>query len=130
VTVTSYDVELDLSDATVERFGSRTSVRFTSASERTFLELGHADGVRVTLDGDDVDAAYDGERVTLRDLPVGRPVEVTVEARLPYVTSGEGMHRFTDPADGETYLSAYCGMDIAHRVFACFDQNDLKAPIS
>ena len=38
------------------------------------------------------------------------------------------MHIFTDPADGETYVSAYCGMDIAHRVFACFDQNDLKAP--
>ena len=53
-----------------------------------------------------------------------------MEASLPYVTSGEGMHRFTDPADGETYVSAYCGMDIAHRVFACFDQNDLKAPIT
>ena len=55
---------------------------------------------------------------------------MTVEARLPYVTHGDGMHIFTDPADGETYVSAYCGMDIAHRVFASFDQNDLKAPIS
>ncbi len=39
------------------------------------------------------------------------------------------MHTFTDPADGETYVSAYLGMDIAQRVFPCFDQNDLKAPI-
>ncbi len=53
-----------------------------------------------------------------------------VEARLPYVTDGEGMHTFTDPADGEVYASAYVGMDLAHRVFPCFDQNDLKAPIT
>ena len=40
------------------------------------------------------------------------------------------MHTFTDPADGETYVSAYVGMDIAQRVFPCFDQNDLKAPLT
>ena len=40
------------------------------------------------------------------------------------------MHTFTDPADGESYVSAYVGMDIAQRVFPCFDQNDLKAPIA
>ncbi len=53
-----------------------------------------------------------------------------VEARVPYVTDGDGMHTFTDPADGETYVSAYVGMDIAQRVFPCFDQNDLKAPVT
>ena len=52
-----------------------------------------------------------------------------MEARLPYVTDGDGMHIFTDPADGETYVSAYIGMDVAQRVFACFDQNDLKATV-
>ena len=55
---------------------------------------------------------------------------MVVTARLPYVTHGDGMHTFTDPADGETYVSAYCGMDIAHRVLACFDQNDLKASLT
>ena len=53
-----------------------------------------------------------------------------MEARVPYVTDGDGMHPFTDPADGETYVSAYVGMDIAQRVFPCFDQNDLKGPVS
>ncbi|WP_295658389.1 aminopeptidase N, partial [uncultured Nocardioides sp.] len=43
---------------------------------------------------------------------------------------GDGMHTFTDPADGESYVSAYLGMDIAHHVFACFDQPDLKAPLA
>ena len=53
-----------------------------------------------------------------------------MEARLPYVTDGDGMHTFTDPADGERYVSAYVGIDITQRVFACFDQVDLKAPIT
>ena len=74
------------------------------------------------------EAEYADGRIPLRDL--GATNEVVVEARLPYVTDGEGMHTFTDPADGEVYASAYVGMDLAHRVFPCFDQNDLKAPIS
>ena len=53
---------------------------------------------------------------------------MVVEARLPYVTDGDGMHTFTDPADGERYVRRTLGMDIAQRVFACFDQPDLKAP--
>ena len=53
-----------------------------------------------------------------------------MDARLPYVTDGDGMHHFVDPADGETYVAAYVGMDIAQKVFCCFDQNDLKAPIT
>ena len=36
----------------------------------------------------------------------------------------------TDPADGERYVSAYLSLDIAQRVFPCFDQVDLKAPIT
>ena len=126
----SYAVDLDLTEPRAERFTSRTEVRFTSTSARCFLELQNATELDVTLDGVPTPAAYDGDRICLTGLPVGEPVTAVVTARLPYVTSGEGMHRFTDPADGQTYVSAYCGMDIAHRVFACFDQNDLKAPLS
>ena len=53
-----------------------------------------------------------------------------VEARLPYVNDGDGMHTVTDPADDATYVAAYAGMDLAQKVFACFDQPDLKAPIT
>src|SRR4029078_4181448 len=56
--------------------------------------------------------------------------EVVCEAGLPYVNDGDGMHVFTDPADDETYVSALLGMDIARKVFACFDQPDLKARLS
>jgi aminopeptidase N len=105
-------------------------VRFTPLAESTFLELADAAELRVVVDGTTVPAACDAGRIALGGLTPGVVTEVTVEARLPYVTHGDGMHIFTDPADGETYVSAYCGMDIAHRVFACFDQNDLKGPIA
>jgi aminopeptidase N len=124
ITDVSYDIELDLTDGAT--FGCRTTVRFgcTSPGGSTFLELARA--LDVTVDG--VPVAYDGRRIELVGLAERN--EVVVEARIPYVTDGDGMHTYTDPADGETYVSAYLGMDIAQRVFPCFDQNDLKAPIA
>jgi aminopeptidase N len=55
---------------------------------------------------------------------------VIVDARLRYVTDGEGLHTFTDPVDGERYVGGYLGIDITQRLFACFDQLDLKGPIT
>jgi len=124
----SYEIDLDLTDRAT--FGLRTTVRFTCAEPgaSTFLELARASDVTVTVNDAGVPAAYDGSRITLTDLAAAN--EVVVQARVPYVTDGDGMHTFTDPADGETYVSAYVGMDIAQRVFACFDQNDLKATVT
>jgi aminopeptidase N len=130
----SYDLELDLAQDgdgnEHDTFGSRSVVRFRSTDERTFLELAGAVEVAVKVNGAVADASYDGARIHLDHLAVDAPNEVVVTARLPYVTDGDGMHRTVDPADGETYVGAYLGMDIAQKVFACFDQNDLKAPIS
>ncbi|MFC7494595.1 MULTISPECIES: aminopeptidase N [unclassified Nocardioides] len=125
-----YAVALDLTDPAQGTFGSRTVVRFGSASPSTFLELAAATEVTVAVNGATTDASYDGHRIRLDHLRTDAPNEVVVDARLPYVSDGDGMHRFVDPADGETYLGAYLGMDIAQKVFACFDQNDLKAPIT
>jgi aminopeptidase N len=120
-----YDVSLDLTDR--ETFGVRATVRFDCAEPGadTFLEL--TDARDLTVAGV-TEWSYDGRRIHLSRLAASN--EVHVEARLPYVTDGDGMHTFTDPADGETYVSAYVGMDIAQRVFPCFDQNDLKAPLT
>ncbi|MDF1603573.1 aminopeptidase N [Nocardioides sp. YIM 152315] len=128
-----YAVALDLSDAGGATFGSRTVVRFRSTLPSTFLELTAAEELSVTVNGATTDASYDGHRIRLEHLrtdPDGEANVVVVDGRLPYVTDGDGMHRFVDPADGETYVGAYLGMDIAQKVFACFDQNDLKAPIA
>jgi aminopeptidase N len=122
----SYDVEIDLTDE--QTFGSRVTVRFASMGPETFLELHRGQDVRVSVNGAPLEAAYDGARIALAGLAEHN--EVVVDARLPYVTDGDGMHTFTDPADGERYVSAYVGIDITQRVFACFDQVDLKAPIA
>jgi len=129
-----YDVALDLRGTGSGRFGCRTTVRFATASGTTFLELTAATDLAVSVDGtglgaDAVAAAYDGRRLHLVDLGPGAH-EVVVDALLPYVTDGDGMHLMTDPADGATYVSAYVGMDVAQKVFCCFDQNDLKAPLT
>ncbi len=123
----SYDVDLDLSDP--QSFASRVTVRFSSRGPETFLELHGGQDLSVTVNGVALDqAAYDGARIALSGL--GARNEVVVDARLPYVSDGEGMHTFTDPVDGERYVGAYVGIDITQRVFACFDQVDLKAPIT
>lgn len=103
-------------------------MRFTTTVAETFLELAGASGLTVTVDGHEVVPTYDGRRLWLTGL--GGTHEVVATARLPYVTDGDGMHRMVDPADGEIYLGAYLGMDIAQKVLCCFDQNDLKAPIT
>ena len=125
----TYRIDLDLTSR--ESFGCRTTVTFdlTDPGTPTFLELADAADLRLTVNGSAVDApSYDGTRITLHGLASSN--EVVVEARVPYVNDGDGMHTVTDPADDATYVAAYAGMDLAHRVFACFDQPDLKAPIT
>ncbi len=121
----AYDLSLDLVDR--ETFGVGATIRFDCAEPGagTFLEL--TDALDLAVAGVK-EWSYDGRRIHLTGLETSN--EVRVEARLAYVTDGDGMHTFTDPADGETYVSAYVGMDIAQRVFPCFDQNDLKAPVT
>ncbi len=124
-----YRIELDLTSR--EAFGARTTVDFALEDPRatTFLELTDAQDLRLTVNGAPVRTpSYDGKRITLHDLAPHN--EVVVEARIPYVNDGDGMHTFTDPADDATYVAAYAGMDLAQKVFACFDQPDLKAPMS
>ena len=119
--VHSYDVALDLTRGPTE-FGSRTVVRFGATGD-TFLEL---DGLRVlsaTLDGRPIPA--EGNRFALTGL--GGEHEVVVDAVCAYTRSGEGLHRFTDPADDQVYVYAQAFLDDAQRFFACFDQPDLKA---
>ena len=123
----SYDLALDVTSP--DAFRSRVAVRFHTNGGDTFLELHRAESLEVTLDGEIIAPEYDGRRIPLDGLAPG-PHEVVVDARLRYVTDGEGMHTFTDPVDGERYVGGYLGLDITQRLFACFDQLDLKAPIT
>ncbi|MFE0253026.1 aminopeptidase N [Streptomyces sp. NPDC059010] len=125
-----YTIELDLTTGD-ETFDSRTVVRFTTRADHadtdTFVEIKPAELRSVTLDGQPLDPeTLDGNRLPLKNLTAGEH-ELRVEAAMRYSRTGEGMHRFTDPTDGETYVYTQLFMDDVQRVFAAFDQPDLKA---
>ncbi|CAL9602807.1 aminopeptidase N [Streptomyces sp. enrichment culture] len=122
-----YTVELDLTTDD-ETFDSRTAIRFTTRFDGdTFVELKPAELHGVTLDGQPLDTgSLTGNRLPLKNLTAGEH-ELRVHAAMRYSRTGEGMHRFTDPSDGETYVYTQLFMDDVQRVFAAFDQPDLKA---
>ncbi|MER7484630.1 aminopeptidase N [Streptomyces sp. NPDC126497] len=122
-----YTIELDLTTGD-ETFDSRTLIRFSARADAdTFVELKPAELRSVTLDGQPLDTgALDDNRLPLKNLTAGAH-ELRVDARMRYSRTGEGMHRFTDPTDGETYVYTQLFLDDVQRVFAAFDQPDLKA---
>ena len=129
----SYAVELDLSEAgepdPQDTFRSRTVITFDTdaAGSSTWLDL-IADRVRtLRLNGRALDPSevFDGSRVQLADLDVHNTVEIDAECR--YMRTGEGLHRFIDPVDRETYLYTQFEVADARRVYACFEQPSLKA---
>ncbi|CAM5659393.1 Aminopeptidase N OS=Streptomyces violarus OX=67380 GN=FHS41_005916 PE=3 SV=1 [Streptomyces violarus] len=122
-----YSIELDLTTGD-EIFESRTVIRFSARADGdTFVEVRPAELCSVTLDGQPLDPeTLDGNRLPLKNLTAGEH-ELRVHAHMRYSRTGEGMHRFTDPTDGETYVYTQLFLDDVQRVFAAFDQPDLKA---
>ena len=127
ITVSSYQVDLDLTGGDTT-FPSVTVARFRAAGpgSETFVNLTAPKVLEITLNGEAVPLdAFDGERITLTRLAADN--ELRVVAECAYSRSGEGLHRFTDPADGGVYLYSDLETFDAHRIYACFDQPDLKA---
>ncbi|MEW1903965.1 aminopeptidase N [Streptomyces sp. NPDC086147] len=121
-----YLVDIDLTTG-AETFESTSTVRFTArAAGDTFVELKPVTLHSATLDGEPLDpAALDGNRLPL-SLTEGEH-ELRTTTTMRYSRTGEGMHRFTDPTDGESYVYTQLFMEDVQRVFAAFDQPDLKA---
>src|SRR5262245_39278804 len=113
LSVHSYDVELDLSGAVAgDPFGSTVTVRFgcRQPGARTFVELKSGELLAATLNGVPLDPATRREnRLELTGLTAEN--ELVVRARMPYSKTGEGLHRFVDPEDGEVYLYAQSFLD-------------------
>ena len=125
--VESYQVELDLTGGETT-FGSVTTVRFgcQRPGATSFIDLTAPEVTEAVLNGRTLPAeAFDGNRIALDELAGAN--ELTVRAQCQYSRSGEGLHRFTDPADKGVYLYSDLETFDAHRIYACFDQPDLKA---
>ncbi len=116
-------VHLDLTPT--DRYDLTATITFAcqTPGASSFLELTDASDLVVeTADG--TTWQYDGKRITLSGLAADN--SVTMRARMPYVTDGDGMTVVIDPADDERYVSGFTAMDIAQRVIPCFDQPDIK----
>jgi len=107
-----------------------TRIRFdcATADAELFVDLMASTVHEVVLNGRPLTA----EQVRHDDglaLPgvVHGPNVLSVIADCAYTDTGEGMHRFVDAADQQTYLYTQFEVADARRVFACFDQPDLKA---
>ncbi|WP_406477765.1 aminopeptidase N [Streptomyces sp. NBC_01615] len=141
LSVDSYEVSLDLRSAVGETdpdaaaaaprtFRSVTTLRFRCAEPgaASFADLIAPSVTAVSLNGKDLDPSevFDGSRIRLEDLAADN--ELVVDAQCAYSRTGEGMHRFVDPEDGEVYLYTQYEPADSRRVFANFEQPDLKAP--
>ncbi|CCK30030.1 Aminopeptidase N [Streptomyces davaonensis JCM 4913] len=137
LSVDGYDVSLDLRSAVGDEasdgprtFRSVTTIRFRCAEPgaTSFVDLIAPGVTAVSLNGRDLDPSevFDGARIALEDLAAEN--ELVVDAQCAYSRTGEGMHRFVDPEDGEVYLYTQYEPADSRRVHACFEQPDLKAP--
>ncbi len=131
--VSSYEISLDLTDGSGEKpgeggFESVSTVRFSCRrpGAETYIDLTALALRTATLNGEAIEtASFDGNRLQLP--PLAADNVLVVEAECAYSRTGEGLHRFVDPVDGSVYLYSQFETFDAHRMYACFDQPDLKA---
>ncbi|RYQ32034.1 aminopeptidase N [Bifidobacterium pseudolongum] len=122
-----YSVDLDLTQGDTT-FVSTSTIQFgAKAGESTFLDLIADEVTSVTFNGESVEPGevFADDRIALNNLRERNEVVVTAVCR--YSTTGEGLHRSVDPSDGNVYLYSQFEVPDARRVYAVFDQPDLKA---
>ena len=131
--VDSYTVDLDLTDGAGRpgeaTFRSTTTVRFSCRipGASSWIDLVAARVSGATLNGTILDVANYDEATGIALPTLAANNEVIIEADGRYMNTGEGLHRFTDPVDGSVYLYSQFETADAKRMYACFDQPDLKA---
>ncbi|MDO4665790.1 MAG: aminopeptidase N [Actinomycetaceae bacterium] len=125
-TVNAYEIELDLTNGD-QTFFSRTVIDFDATEgAATFVDLISPNVHSIELNGQQLDPLiHQDSRIQLTGLAAHN--RLVVAADCEYMHTGEGMHRFTDPADGKSYVYTQFEVPDARRVFAVFEQPDLKA---
>ncbi|TQJ32008.1 aminopeptidase N [Microbacterium sp. SLBN-146] len=123
----AYEVAIDVTRG-AEIFGSRSVIRFAATEGAdTFIDLIARDVREITLNGRSIDpsTSFSDSRIALTGLAAEN--ELVIEADCLYTNTGEGLHRFVDPVDDEVYLYSQFEVPDSRRMFAVFEQPDLKA---
>ncbi|MGB3234174.1 MAG: aminopeptidase N, partial [Mycobacterium sp.] len=132
ITVGSYHIALDLTDGDGKpgerTFRSLTTVTFDAlAGADTYIDLAAEQIRNATLNGADLDVSGYDESTGVLLTGLAEHNVLVIDADCRYSNTGEGLHRFVDPVDDEVYLYSQFETADAKRMFACFDQPDLKA---
>ena len=135
LTPSSYRVIVDLTGRDIdgsplanpsENFISTSIVTFTSTGEDSWIDLIADRVISAQLD----ETELDPDSFVDNRLPIVAEAgdhQLTVTALCRYSRTGEGLHRFVDPADDRVYLYTQFETADARRMFACFEQPDMKA---
>jgi aminopeptidase N len=128
----AYELAIAL-DPGAAQFGGEITIRFdlSDPADDLTLDFGGGTVLDARLNGQPFDGGYNGFFLTLPAERLRQGANTaTIRYRHPYSEDGTGLHRFTDPADGLTYLYTYLWPYYANRLFPAFDQPNLKAQIS
>jgi aminopeptidase N len=128
LSVSSYDVQLDLTcGEKVFRSTSLISFECAEPGADSYADLVAEAVQEISLNGVplDPDAVCAHGRIALPGLAARN--ELRVVAECAYASDSKGMHRAEDTADGNVYCYTNFEPADARRVFANFEQPDLKA---
>lgn len=132
LTVAALHLTLDLgraADLTVTEFPVTATWQLsTTATELVLDYLGEVDAV--TVNGAAAQYTVDGGVLRIAELTPQSELEVTITGRSRYSRTGQGLHRFRDPVNGDTYLYSHCEPADARRIFPCCEQPSIKAPVT
>ncbi len=124
----SYDVSLDLTRGD-EIFGSASVITFrcTTPGASTYVDLIAQSVHEIVLNGAVVEpaTAWSHGRIALSGLAEFNELRIVADCR--YANDGTAMHRSVDSADARVYVYTALEPADARRVYANFEQPDLKA---